>query len=95
MNLPRQLDKVETIERSISCFELGLLSLLPVIGLPMAVRSLFQYFRVHGEQAGLRNPVCRLRQWGLLFAALGAAEFVVILLAIAGCIASSYLRNNP
>ena len=34
------LTKVEMIEHSLSCFQLGLFGLLPVIGIPMAVRAL-------------------------------------------------------
>jgi hypothetical protein len=93
MNPPRQLNKVEIIERSISCFELGLWSLLPLIGLPMAFLSLVHYFGMHGEQAGLRNPANRLRQWGLFFAALGVAEFVAVFLVIAGFIVA-YIGHN-
>lgn len=83
------LTKVEMIERSLSCFHLGLLGLLPVIGLPMAFVSLIHYHRVKSSQTGDWNPAHRYLRWGGICARLGIWVFLVIPLAIVTCVAIS------
>jgi len=79
------LTKVEMIERSMSCFRWGLLGLLPVIGIPMAVRALLHYHRVKSGPAGVWNPARRYLRWGGICARLGLWVFLVIPLAIVTC----------
>jgi hypothetical protein len=86
------LTKVEMIERSMSCFYWGLLGLLPLIGLPMAIRALLHYHRVKSSQAGVWNPAQRYLRWGGTCARLGIWVFLVIPLAIATCVALANLR---
>ena len=49
----------ELIEGSLRCFAYGLIGLLPVIGIPMAVFSAFQYSRVKRGQGEMWNPAQR------------------------------------
>jgi hypothetical protein len=77
MKVHSPLSKVEMIERSMRCFTLGLLALLPMIGIPMAVMSLAQYRRVKHGQGTLF--------WGALCARAGLWPFLIaaVLLAVA------------
>jgi hypothetical protein len=79
MKSAESLTKVEMIERSMSCFTLGLFALLPVIGIPMAMMSLVQSRRVKLGQGGMWNPGGRYRLWGSVFARIGIVlTFIVI-----------------
>lgn len=90
MNAP--LTKVEMIERSISCFQYGLLGLLPVIGIPMAVRALLLHHRIQRSQTGEWNPAQRYLLWGGICARLGLWVFLVIPLALVTCLAITNSR---
>ena len=57
MNLPEPKIRIEIIERSEKCFWLGLFSLIPVLGLPLAVMSLGHNHRIRRLGAGQWNPV--------------------------------------
>jgi len=70
------LTKIEMIERSMRCFDLGLLGLIPVIGIPMAVMSLVQYWRVKRGQGALWNPA---------FVGLLPILIIVVFAAVAVC----------
>ncbi len=76
------LTKIEMIERSMSCFNLGLLGLLPVIGIPMAVMSLVQYRRVKIGQGALWNPAERYWFWGGMCARAGLWPILIIAVLI-------------
>jgi hypothetical protein len=86
------LTKIEMIERSMRCFELGLFGLLPVIGIPLAVMSLFQSQRVKLGQGALWNPAQRYWFWGGVCARMGIA-LTLIIVAFIGIIA--YLPGPP
>jgi len=74
MNTPA---KVEMIEQSLRCFTMGLLGLLPLIGLPMAVRALFLYIRVRRSPCSDWNPAHRYHRWGGICVNLGVLVFVL------------------
>jgi hypothetical protein len=82
------LTKIEMIERSIRCFDLGLLGLLPVIGIPMAVMSLVQYRRVKLGRGAMWNPAQRYLFWGGQCALVGLLPILIIVVfaAVAVCI---------
>jgi hypothetical protein len=85
------LAKVEMIERSMRCFTLGLLGLLPFIGIPMAVMSMTQYRRVKVGQGAVWNPAGRYLLWGsrcVLMAVLLngiIALLICIIASLPGC----------
>ncbi len=72
------LTKIEMIERSMSCFGLGLPGLIPVIGIPMAVMSLVQYRRVKLGRGAMWNPARRYWFWGGVCARMGIALTLII-----------------
>jgi hypothetical protein len=84
------------MEMSLDCFRLGLLSFVPFLGLPLAVRSLRYFLRVHCAQADLWNPARGYWLWGGCLTVLGLliSQLVPIALVILG-LAANYLRNNP
>jgi hypothetical protein len=71
------------MERSMRCFVLGLWGLLPIIGIPMALRAIVDYRRVTTYQGNMWNPAQRYLRWGGLCARMGLALFVVIPLVVA------------
>jgi|GEM_PF-4574320 len=85
--------RVELIDRSMTCFILGLLSILPFIGLPLAVAALTRYWQVKRlvRKTGdfEWNPAERYAHWGSVLAAWGgsisllASITIGMLLAIA------------
>jgi hypothetical protein len=74
MNKPA---KVEMIEQSLKCFTMGLLGLLPLIGLPMAVQALFLYIKVKRSPCSDWNPAHRYHFWGGICVHLGLLVFVL------------------
>jgi hypothetical protein len=71
------------IERSLSCFAWGLLGLIPVLGIPMAIRSIQQHWHVSRDCKGLWNPAHRYLLWGIVCARVGGTFSVIIATTIA------------
>jgi hypothetical protein len=65
------MDQIKLIESSIRCFALGLLGLVPVLGLPMAVLAVLHFRRAILHQAGRWNPAGNYLVWGGVFGSLG------------------------
>lgn len=76
MNKPA---KVIIIERSLSCFMWGLLGLIPVLGVPMALRAMQQNWRVSRDAKGTWNPAHRYLLWGIVCARVGVFAFIILL----------------
>ena len=81
----RQLTKVEVIEGSLKCFRSGLLSLVPVVGIPVAVRVIVRYVRIKRGKGDLWNPAQRYLFWGGQSAACG----LLLNLVVTGLIAAA------
>lgn len=71
------MDKVEMIQLSLRCFTLGLIGLLPVLGIPFAVIAVSNYFRVRRLVGGQWNPAQTYLAWGLATALSGLFLTVV------------------
>jgi hypothetical protein len=69
--------KIEMITLSVRCFFLGVLSLFPVFGIPMAVLALRHHGRVRQIRDGHWNPAHRYLYWGVV-----CARLAVVLLAL-------------
>jgi hypothetical protein len=65
-------DEIAIIERSVRCFALGCLSLIPVIGLGLAILAIREHFRVWSAQDNIWNPARRYLTLGLCLAWVGA-----------------------
>jgi len=91
----RPLTKVEIIERSIECFQLGLMSLLPLIGLPMAVQSLVHYFRVRLDKSGQLDPAQDTLKCGARLALAGILEAAFVFAAIGTIVLIKLLDSRP
>jgi hypothetical protein len=76
------LTKMEMIECSLRCFMWGLPGLLPVIGVPMAVRALLQYRRVKFGQGDMWNPAHCYLFWGGVCARFGLILPLLLVTAI-------------
>jgi hypothetical protein len=75
---PASMDKVEVIQRSLRCFTLGLIGLLPVLGIPFAVMALANFFQVKGAIGAQWNPAQQYLTWGMATALCGLFLTVVI-----------------
>lgn len=71
------------MKTSTRCLILGLLGLLPVIGLPCAVAALWLSGRIRGREKQLWNPAKPYRLIGVACAAAGTIGWLVIGLLIA------------
>jgi hypothetical protein len=78
MKSPAPLAKIQMIERSMSCFTLGLFGLLPVIGIPMAAIALAKSRLVKLNQGDNWNPGERFRFWGAFFARVGIGLTLIL-----------------
>ncbi len=72
------MNKIELIECSLRCFAYGLIGLLPVIGIPMALRSVAEYRRVKRNGGEMWNPADRYLFWGALCARMGLALLLLV-----------------
>ena len=82
------MDRIELIKKSIRCFVLGLLSLLPILGLPMSVRALVIGHSVTRRQGWEWNPAQRYLLWGRALAWLGGFISLVLFALILSAIGS-------
>jgi ABC-type phosphate transport system permease subunit len=83
MNAHPQLGRVEMIERSLRCFVLGLLGLIPVLGIPMSLMALRQHRLVMRVKRDTWNPAQRYLFWGAVCARMGLCILILASLAIA------------
>jgi hypothetical protein len=76
-------DKAQVIERSLRCFEFGIVGLLPVIGLPFAMVALGAFAQVKRHRTSVWNPAERYLRIGSSCAAAGLGLTLLIVSAIA------------
>lgn len=73
------------------CFDLGLLGLIPVIGIPMAVMSMVQYRRVKLGQGAMWNPAQRYLFWGGQCAFVGLVPILIVIVFAAVAVSLHFL----
>ena len=69
--MPTPADKVRVIEQSLRCFAFGLLSLIPLLGLPFAVLAVVRHRNAWSQGDGEWNPTKAYLVWGFGLAWLG------------------------
>ncbi|HEY5233820.1 MAG TPA: hypothetical protein VIK35_09840 [Verrucomicrobiae bacterium] len=74
--------KIQMLKSSMKCFVFGLLSLLPVIGLPFALAALWISGRVRVKEKRLWNAARSYRIWGAVCAAAGTIFWGFILMLV-------------
>jgi len=70
--------KIKMMKASLRCFILGLLGLLPVIGLPFALGALWVSGRARVQEKYFWNPARPYRIWGVVCAAYSAVIWSVV-----------------
>ncbi len=89
--------RVVLIDKSLACFFLGLFSVLPFIGLPLAVAALTRYWQIkrllRQEKDFAWNPAERYAHWGSVLAAWGGAISVLASITIGMLLAISYIGH--
>ena len=76
------MNKIQIIQLSLRAFRLGLVSLLPLIGLPFGALALHSAHRCRTIQAAEWNPAARYLNWGIGLACFGLVISVLSILAI-------------
>ena len=76
--------KIKMMKGSIRCLIYGVLSLLPVIGLPFGLAALWISGRIRTKEKQLWNAAKPYRQIGVACGALGTILWAAILLFIFG-----------
>ena len=69
--MPTPADKVRVIEQSLRCFAFGLLSLIPLLGLPFAVLAVVRHRNAWSQGDREWNPAKAYLVWGFGLAWLG------------------------
>ena len=69
--MPTPADKVRVIEQSLRCFVFGLLSLIPLLGLPFAVLAVVRHRDAWSQADREWNPARLYLVWGFGLAWLG------------------------
>jgi hypothetical protein len=62
------MDRIEAIERSLRCFTLGLLGLIPLLGIPAALVAHGEFRRVRRHYGRCWNPARKYLLLGIVFA---------------------------
>ncbi len=81
--LPAPADGIKAIEYSVHCFNYSLASLIPVLGLPMALVAFSYYRRARRACRGSWNPAGRLLAWGNFLSSLGLIASAIVMLMLA------------
>ena len=69
--MPTPADKVRVIEQSLRCFAFGLLSLIPLLGLPFAVLAIVRHLNAWSQSDREWDPAKAYLVWGFGLAWLG------------------------
>ena len=69
--MPTPADKVRVIEQSLRCFVFGLLSLIPLLGLPFAILAVVRHRDAWSQADREWNPANAYLVWGFGLAWLG------------------------
>ncbi len=87
--MPTPADKVRVIEQSLRCFVFGLLSLIPLLGLPFAILAIVRHLDAWSQADREWNPAKAYLIWGFGLAWLGGlislgavALFVIALMKL-------------
>ena len=79
-------DKVRVIEQSLRCFAFGLLSLIPLLGLPFAILAVVRQVNAMPQSDQEWNPAKPYLVWGFGLAWLGGlislAALAIIVVAL-------------
>jgi hypothetical protein len=84
------MNKVLMITSSIRCLRYGVLSLLPVVGIPFLILAFSNFHRARKESDGAWNPAQRHLVGGCILACVGAQVLLVTL----GLIAYAYVQTR-
>ena len=87
------MNRIELITKSLRCFVLGLLGLIPILGIPASAVSLVQYWQVTRRQGMNWNPASAYLNWGLCFAIAGLLTSFVIAAAIGLAIVNAMTQS--
>ena len=80
---PAPVDKVEVIQGSLRCFTMGLIGLLPVLGVPFAIIAMSNFLRVKRIVGIQWNPARTYLTWGLATAISGLFLSAILTLVVA------------
>ena len=84
--MPTPADKVRVIEQSLRCFVFGLLSLIPLLGLPFAILAVARHLNAWSRGEREWNPAKPYLVWGFGLAWLGGlislGALVIIVVAL-------------
>ena len=80
---PASMDKIEMIQRSLRCFILGLIGIVPLLGVPFALLALDNFRQIRRGQGTQWNPAQTYLRWGLATALSGLFLTVVFTFAVA------------
>jgi len=82
------MDKIRLINRSLRCFVLGLIGLVPIVGLPFALAAFIYGIATQRIAKGQVNPANRYLFLGRLFGLVGC------LLTVCICAIGWYISAN-
>jgi hypothetical protein len=71
-------ERIRAIEGSLRCFTLGLLGLVPVLGLPAAFIALYLHGKVTNDAGEGWNPASTYANWGCALGWIGVAVTVAL-----------------
>ena len=80
---PPSMDRIEVIQRSLRCFTLGLIGILPLLGVPFALLALDNFRQVKRGLGTQWNPARTYLRWGLATAISGLLLSVVLTSVVA------------
>ena len=69
--MPTPADKIRVIEQSLASFVFGLLSLIPLLGLPFAILAVVRHLKAWSQGGQEWNPAKPYLLWGFGLAWLG------------------------
>ena len=76
------MNRIEVINHSLRCFVLGLIGIVPVLGIPAGVLAITTFRRVIARKQEEWNPARRYLMWGFFLGAGGLLlSFLLTMLA--------------
>ncbi len=88
------MDKIRAMECSLRCFGFGLISLVPLVGVPAALIALYFFMQGHATAANEWNPAESYLQGGRFLALTGLLITLLTVLVVTAIIFAKLADNG-
>ena len=83
-------EQIEVITTSLRCFQLSLIELIPVLGIPFSLMVIVKASRLRSRLRKAWNPANHYLNWGMTLGCIGVFTFLLAALLLYAGIATGF-----